>query len=219
MRLRALALALLPVAAPALAQSSRVALSGVALAYQTQYRLRYAGVLHDQTGTWLGGEGALRLGPVVLRASGLVGKLSGDTSIVNPDRTLRITTLGLGLRPASWLELGADVMARRVESGPTTLLWRLVGGHVGIALPLGLRGLTGTAVGTYYPASSVTGGAKLNVALSGELGVSYAPPRSVVVLRLAYRFERYDFAPTGTDPARLEQLRALVAGLGIRVGK
>jgi hypothetical protein len=88
---------------------------------------------------------------------------------------------------------------------------------VGAAVPLGLEGLTGTVRGVYYPATGVTGDETLSLALSGEIGVVYGPPRGRMVLRLSFRFERYDYEESALGPARLEQVRAVVVGLGIRL--
>jgi hypothetical protein len=200
---------------PLRAQNTGAGIAGAALAQRVQYRLRYAGGIHDQSGTWLAAEGMAHLGLVFIRTSLASGALSGDTSAVNPDRTFRVTSLSIGIRPTAWLEFGPDVMARRVESSASTVIWRLLGGHLGIALPLGLEGLAGTATGTYYASRAVTGDEKLNLALTGELGVSFAPPGIVMMLRISYRFERYDFDALGGNQPRLEQARSLVAGVGL----
>jgi len=210
---------LLLVALPVGAQTRGSGLSGVALAYRAEQRMRYLGTVHDQSGTWFGGEGLARVGPIGLRVSGVTGRLSGDTSVTNPDRTVRISEATLSLWPAPWLDLGADVVARRVESSASTVVSRLLGGHAGLAIPLGVDGLTGTVRGVYYPATDVTGDEKLSLALSGELGFLYAPSRGGIVLRLSYRFERYDYAATTLGPARLEQVRSVVVGLGIHFGR
>mgnify|MGYP001310857179 CR=1 FL=1 len=225
MRARLLALStlvaalLLVVALPVGAQTRGSGLSGVALAYRVEQRMRYLGTVHDQSGTWFGVEGQARLGPVTLRLGGVTGKLAGDTSATNPDRDIRVSAISLGIRPTVWLEVGADVAARRVASPASTVVTRLFGGHLALALPLGVDGLSGNATVVYYPAAGVTGDEKLSLALSGELGFSYLPSRGGLVLRLSYRFERYDFGATALGPARLEQVRTVVAGLGIHFGR
>lgn len=204
-------------ALPVGAQTHGSGLTGVALAYRAQQRLRYLGSTHEQSGTWFGGEGLARVGRVGLRVSGVTGHLSGDTSATNSDRTVRVSEASLSLQPFGWLEFGADVVARRVASSASTVVSRLLGGHVGVAIPLGIEGLTGAVRGVYYPATDVTGEEVLSLALSGEIGVLYAPSRSGIVLRLSYRFERYDYAASTLGPARLEQVRSVVVGLGIRL--
>jgi hypothetical protein len=210
---------LLLVALPVGAQTRGSGLSGVVLAHRAEQRMRYLGSVHEQSGTWFGGEGQLGVGPVTLRVSGVTGKLTGDTSAVNPDRSVRVSAASLSLRPAAWLDLGADVAARRVESSASTVVARLFGGHAGLAIPLGVEDLTGTVQAVYYPATDVTGDEKLSLALSGEFGFLYAPSRRGIVLRLSYRFERYDYAASALGPARLEQVRSVVAGLGIHFGR
>lgn len=213
------AAALLPVATPSRAQTGGPSVAAAGVAYRVEQRMRYLGTIHEQSGTWFGGEGQARLGSVTLRVSGVTGKLAGDTSVTNPDRDVRVSAISLSIRPISWLEVGADVAARRVSSPAAAVVTRLFGGHFALALPLGVDGLSGNATAVYYPAAAVTGDEKLALAASSELGFSYAPPRSAIVLRLAYRVERYDFSGSALGPARLEQVRAVVAGLGMRLGR
>jgi hypothetical protein len=202
-------------ALPAGAQTGGSGLTGVVLAHRAEQRLRYLGSTHEQSGMWFGGEGLASFGRVRLRVSGVTGRLSGDTSVTNPDRSVRVSEASLSLQPFGWLEFGTDVVARRVASRASTVVSRLLGGHVGVAVPLGVQGLTGAVRGVYYPATDVTGNEALSLALGGEIGVLYAPSRSGIVLRLSYRFERYDYAAGALGPARLEQVRAVVVGLGI----
>ena len=213
------AAALFSVATPSRAQTGGSRVSAAGVAYRVEQRMRYMGTIHEQSGTWFGGEGQARLGSVTLRVSGVTGKLAGDTSVTNPDRDVRVSSISLGIRPTVWLEVGADVAARRVASPATTVVTRLFGGHLALALPLGLDGLSGNATIVYYPATDVTGDEKLTLAASSELGFSYAFPRGAIVVRLAYRVERYDFSGSALGPARLEQVRAVVAGFGMRLGR
>lgn len=206
-------------ALPAGAQTRGLGLTAVALAYRAEQRLRYLGTTHEQSGTWFGAEGQARFGRVGLRISGVTGHLSGDTSATNPDRTVRASEASVSLQPVGWLEVGADVVARRVASSSSTVVARLFGGHVEAAIPLGMEGLTGSVRGVYYPATDVTGDEALSLALSGEIGVLYAPSRGGIVLRLSYRFERYDYAAGALGPARLEQVRSVVVGVGIQLVK
>jgi len=213
------AAALFPVATPSRAQTGGPSVSAAGVAYRVEQRMRYLGTIHEQSGTWFGGEGQARFGAVTLRVSGVTGKLAGDTSVTNPDRDVRVSAISLGIRPTAWLEVGADVAARRVSSPAATVVARLFGGHLALALPLGVDGLSGNATIVYYPATGVTGVEKLTLAASSELGFSYEPPRRAIVLRLAYRVERYDFSESALGPARLEQVRAVVAGFGMRLGR
>jgi len=213
------AAALLSVAMPGRAQTGGPSISAAGVTYLVEQRMRYVGTIHEQSGTWFGGEAQARLGRVTLRVSGVMGKLTGDTSVTNPDRDVRVSSISLGIRPALWLEVGADVAARRVASPASTVVTRLFGGHVALALALGVDGLSGNATAVYYPATDVTGDERLALAAYSELGLSYAPPRGAIVLRLAYRVERYDFSGSALGPARLEQVKAVVAGLGMRLGR
>jgi hypothetical protein len=206
-------------ALPVRAQTRRPGLTGAALVYRAEQRVRYLGSVHEQSGTWIGGEGLVRVGRFGLRVSGVTGHLSGDTSATHPDRDVRVTAASLTLQPVGGLELGADVVARRVVASASTVVARLLGGHVGAAIPLGVEGLTGTVRGDYYPATDVTGDERISLALSGEIGALYAPSRGGIVVRLSYRFERYDYSASALGPARLEQVRTVVVGLGIQLAR
>lgn len=193
-----------------------VGLSAVALAYRAEHQMRYLGTTRNQSGTWFGGEAQLSAGPVALSISGVAGKLKGQAGAMNPDRSVRVSAASLGIRPIAWFEVGADVAARRVQSPASVVVTRLFGGHARIAIPLGVDGLSGNATAVYFPATAVTGDEKLTLALSGELGFTYAPSSRGVAMRLAYRFERYDYSAAALGPARLEQQQSLVAGIGVK---
>jgi hypothetical protein len=51
------------------------------------------------------------------------------------------------------------------------------------------------------------------------VGASFVPRGSLLVFRIAYRFERFDIAATGASPERYEQFRGVVAEVGIRLGR
>jgi hypothetical protein len=202
-------------AVPAAAQT----LSGAAEGFNVQRRIYYQGAVYQQTGLWYGAAGAVRLGPVQVGVSGLFGTLKGDGSTQNPDVTARTTAATLLIVAAPWLALGAQVEARRFEAAAGVTTWRLIGGHVRLEPGLGLAGLRGLADASVLPASSVTGGPSLKMAVQARVGATYAPPGSLLQLRVGYRFERYDIDAVGASPARYEQYRGIIAEAGIRLGR
>ncbi len=209
------ALFVLPLATPAAAQT----LAGGGVAYNVEHRILYQGAVREQTGLWTGGEGSLRLGPVRVGLGGVMGTLSGGTDPANPERKVRSSVVTLLIRPARWVELGAEAEARRFESDIATTVWRLAGPSLRISAPLGPAGLAGTAHVSYFPLATVTGDQKIALAFRGSVGVSLSPPRVPITAQVAYRFERFDFAASAGGSERLEQFRGVTAGLGFRLGR
>ena len=194
-------------------------IAGGAGAFNIQRRLSYQGAVYEQTGVAVGAAGAVRLGPVALRVSGLFGTLKGDGSALNPDVKVRTTAVRLEVAAQPWLALGAVAEARRFEADAGVTTWKLLGIGVRLEPGLGLPGLRGLADVAVLPASSVAGGAKAKTALQGTVGVSYQPAGSPFEVRFGYRFERYDFDASGSSAVRYEQFRGVVAEAGLRLGR
>ncbi len=209
-----LALALVALPLPATAQS----LAGGAAGFNVQRRIYYQGAVYEQTGLWYGASGAARLGPLRLGLSGLFGSLTGG-GVLNPDVTIRSTTVTLHAVAAPWLMIGAHAEARRFESDAGVVSWTMLGGNVRVEPGLGLAGLRGFADVSVLPASSVSGGPSLKMAVEATVGVGITPARSGLTFRLGYRFERYDIAASGASPERYEQFRGIVAEAGVRLGR
>lgn len=202
------------------AQRSAVAVSGSALAYQAEYLLRFEGAVQEQSGTLLGGEGALRIRRFRLLARGFTGTLApSDQDPANPRRQVRVSEASLQFTPVRSLSFGADVAARRYVTNVGTTLWRLVGASAGLSQNLGTSALVATADIAVYPLAKVTNDAKLRVAMRAVCGLQVAPGSGRFVLQLAYRFERFDFEGLGNTPARLDQMQAIAAGIGVRLGR
>jgi hypothetical protein len=213
-RARLTALILLVVPLPVAAQG----IAGDAAGFNVQRRVYYQGAVYEQTGLWYGASGAARLGPVRLGLRGLFGSLTGGGA-QSPDVTVRATTVTLDFAIAPWGMLGAQAEARRFESDAGVVMWKLLGGNVRLEPGLGLAGLKGVADVSLLPASSVSGGPSLAMAVQATVGVGYSPGRSGLELRLGYRFERYDISASATSPERYEQFRGIVAEAGIRLGR
>lgn len=179
-----------------------------------QRHVRYQGAPYRQTGTFIGASGALALGPLLLRLDGLKGTLD-DTATVATKTDLRTTALGVLVQPIPWIALGARVDARHFESPVGVVNWKLAGGNVVLTPPLGGSGLVGLLDVAYFPFRSDS---NMSLAYQATVGISLVT-RGLFTARVAYRFERYDFTATGTQPARLEQFRGAVAGVGVRLGR
>jgi hypothetical protein len=206
-------LAVLPAAARA--QSFQ----GVGGGFNVQRRIFYQDAVHEQTGLWYGGAGAVRLGPLRVGVSGLMGTLSGDSGTTNADVKVRTTAVTAHVAVAPGVLLGVQVEARRFEADAGVTVWRLIGVNARLEPGLGLAGLRALADVSVLPASSVVNGPKLKMALQATVGASFAPRGGPLVLRIGYRFERFDVEATGASPERYEQFRGLIAEAGLSLGR
>jgi len=193
-------------------------LTGTAEGFNLQRRVYYQGAVYQQAGVWYGAAGAVRLGPVRVALSGMMGTLSGGGA-TNPDAQMRTTAASVHIVLAPWFAVGVQAEARRFATDAGITTWRLVGGNVRLEPGLGLAGLTGVAEASVLPASSVSGGPSIGSALQATVGASYTPPGSLLVFRLGYRFERYDIGASGASPERYEQFRGIIAEAGIHLGR
>ncbi len=207
-----LALVLLPAAG--FAQTLR----GFGAGFNVQRRVFYQGSVYEQTGLWYGASGSAQLGKVRLGLSGLFGTLTGGGTN-SPDVTARVTTATLHYVAAPWLALGVQIEARRFETNAGVTAWSLIGGNARLEPNLGVAGLRGLANVSVLPASSVSGGPSLKMAVQATFGAAWAPRDGAVELRVGYRFERYDVAATAPNPERYEQFRGIIAEAGLRLGR
>jgi hypothetical protein len=223
-RVRALLVASLALAAPQLGRAQ--SLGGGVLAYRVEHRVLIQGSVLEQTGLWVGLEGSARWGPLRVGLAGLMGSLSaGEADSARPTRDARATTVSAVRRLADWAEAGLEVEARRFGSDAGTVVWRLAGLTARATPAMGLRGLEGLLEVSSFPLAGVSGADySVKLALRGMVGLRYAPPPGRWVLRLAYRFERFEFEPSGAaspgaDAERLEQFRGLVVGAGVHLAR
>jgi hypothetical protein len=202
---------------PAGLEAQILGVSGAA--FNAQRRIYYQSVEHQQTGVLVGGSAALRLGPVQVGAGGWMGTLKGDGSVLNPDVKARTTSARVQVQLVPGVQVGAQYEVRRLEADVSVTVWKLMGANVRLEPGLGAMGLRGLVDVSVLPASSVSGGPKLDMAVQATVGVMLEPRRTPLVFRLAYRFERYDFAASGGSPERYEQFQGIVAEAGLRLGK
>lgn len=215
MRLRA-ALVLVLCACPVGAAAQPV--SGFGQAFNVERRVYYHGAVYQQTGLWYGAIGAVRLGRVQLGVSALMGTATGGGA-ASPDIQIRTTAVTLHYVTAPWIALGVQAEARRFESDAGVTMWRLIGGNIRLEPGLGVVGLRGIADLSVLPASSVSGGPSLQMAVQAAIGAGFALAGSPLDFRVVYRFERYDIAASGASPERYEQFRGVVVQAGIRLGR
>jgi hypothetical protein len=132
---------------------------------------------------------------------------------------VRTTAVRVLLAVAPGIAVGVQAEARRFEADAGVTVWRLIGVNARLEPGLGLAGLRALADVSVLPASSVVNGPKLKLALQATIGASFAPRGGPLVLRIGYRFERFDVEATAQSPERYEQFRGLVAEAGIRLGR
>jgi hypothetical protein len=209
-----LVLALCASPAPALAQQVR----GFGQAFNVERRIYYRGAVYQQTGLWYGAAGSAALGPIQVGVSSFMGTAAGGGT-ASPDIKVRTTAVTVHYQVASWMALGVQAEARRFDSDAGATIWRMIGASARLEPGLGVAGLRGIADVSVLPASSVSGGPSLDMAVQATVGLAWAPSEGPVDLRLGYRFERYDIAGAGATPARYEQYRGVSAGVGIRLGR
>jgi hypothetical protein len=209
------ALALGALAAPATLRGQ--SLEATLGPYALERRLEYHGEVYDQTGTVYGGTATLRWGAVMLDAGGWTGALSGREGLPNGDVRVRTTAASLHLAVTSAILVGAQVETRRFASEAGVVIWQMRGWDVLFHPELGLPGLQGVAEVSILSSSTVRGGPTMDVALQTTMGVAYSVRGAPLLLRLAYRFERYDLPTSGASSGRLEQFRGVVAEVGLHV--
>ncbi len=216
MRLRAIVAGIALCAVPILAAAQEVRVAGQA--FNAQRRIYYRGTVYEQTGLWYGGAGSMRLGPVRVGVGLLMGT-AGGTDAANPSVKIRTTAVTAHYAPRPWLALGVQAEARRFESDAGVVVWRLIGANARVEPGLGVPGLRGIADISVLPASAVTGGSSLSMAVQATMGFAWSPGAGPWELRLAYRFERYDIASGSVSPERYEQFRGVIAAIGIPIGR
>lgn len=218
MRRSALVLALAAVLLPEAAHAQRLTLT--AGGFNVQRRVYLQGSVLEQTGVWIGAGGIARLGRIRVGLTGLMGTFKGKgNDPANADVKARTTALTVGIAFNPAVTAGVQVEGRRFEADAGTTSWRLIGVRARLEPGLGIPGLRGLADIAVLPASSVNGGPSLKTALEATIGATFAPPQSALLLRLAYRFERFDVGAQGLAAERYEQFRGLVAEVGVRLGR
>ena len=219
MRRSALVLALGTLLLPAAVHAQRLTVS--AGGFNVQRRVYLQGAVLEQTGMWIGAGGTAALGKLRVGLTGLMGTFKGKGSDpANTDVKARTTALTVGLAFNPAVTAGIQLEGRRFEADAGTSSWRMIGARARFEPGLGIPGLRGLADIAILPASSVSGGGpSLKMAMELTVGASLAPPRSKLLARFGYRFERFDVSAQGLAAERYEQFRGLVVEVGLRLGR
>lgn len=171
------------------------------------------GVREIVQGLWLGAALEVKVGHFVIAGVGLRGILDPVSNAVERDGGEE----GIVVRfePRAGLGVEATYTARAFSSPVGYQRWNMLGLGAWTSVPLGHPGLRAHARGSYLPSVSVSGQPSPSVALAAEVGVSGVPRGIPVVVRLTYRFERFDFPRQ--PAARLETFERIALEVGYRV--
>ena len=208
-----IALAISAAATPLAAQSIEASAS----AFMVQNNLLFTNARAEQTGQFVAAEGALRISRLRLALASSIGSLAGDDDALNPDRSGRSTTITALVQATPWLGVGAAAEAKRFDSDAGINVWRLIGGNVRLTpmvVPNTLEALADISV---WPSATILDGPTMGLALRSVVGATYLVTQNIGV-RLAYRFERFDFEEQGGAP-RLEQYRGATLGAVYRLSR
>jgi len=175
-------------------------------------------------GPLAGGFAELRLGPLVLGASGLRGRLFPAKSSSALRREAGEVQGLVRLEPVSWLGLEGAFTLRAFSSAAGYQRWQIPSAGIRLAPQLGHPALRAYARASYTPrtpqriAAGQTGGdARWDLGVSAESGLVIALGRSGGLLAVSYRFERFDFP--GGLAGRLDQLQTIAVSLGGHAGR
>jgi hypothetical protein len=190
-----------------------------AVTFTVQSQVRFAGTRVEQSGQWMGGEGAIRVGYLRVGMLAAIGPLNGTDDALHPDSKGRATNITVHAVPWSWMALGAVAEAKAFETDVGTTVWRLLGVNVRLTPALDARSLEGLVDLSYWPMATVIGGETMPLALRAVVGATYRVAGGPLGIRFAYRFERFDFESQGSAPVRLEQFRGATLGALLRFGR
>ena len=186
--------------------------------FMVQSNILFTNTRAEQTGQWFSAEGAVRFGKLRASMASAMGSLGGDSSLVNPDRDGRSTILTAQLQATSWLAVGPTAEARRFDSDAGIVVWRLIGLNAYMTPAVVSNVLTGLIDVSFWPAATIVEGDKMGLAFRTIAGATYHLAGGKAGIRLAYRFERFDFDSQGAA-ARLEQFRGATLGAVFRFSR
>jgi len=196
--------------------AAQLAVEGGPLVALSEHRVGAGNGVEQSSGTLIGGEGRLLVGPhfeLFLHAAG--GKLSADSASAD-DEDLGEVLARVSVITVPWLALDAGVSSRSLTTTVARQRWSALrlGGELRLAFVGG--GVTGVLRGEVLPSVTVSGLAKPSRAYAAGAGFEYQI--GLFTLGLRYELERYDF-PVAAGVARREQLSTITAQAGLRLGR
>jgi hypothetical protein len=177
--------------------------------------VRAARVTERVDGWWGGAAVGFRTGQWTVAAEGTRGSLSSAGGGLVLDRD--VGEVSLSARYEFPLGLGPELryVARAFRSAAGYQRWNLLAVALTGSRDLGTAAVRGFASVAYLPILSAAGGEpRPTRGMGSEVGLSVAPDRSPLALRVGYRVERFYFPQWA---ARSEQFETLTLSVGVRV--
>jgi hypothetical protein len=161
------------------------------------------------SGVVVGGGGRLTLGRVSLEAYYAQGRLSPDTGSA-ASRDLVEGGAFLVVKPTDWLSLKAGPHLRAFVAPGGTERWVMWEGRAFAEAPILADILRARVGGWIAVASGVNADPGAGGARGGEVGLTLRPPRSALLVRLAYTIDREAMR----GDARTETLESVILTVG-----
>ncbi|MFQ6047213.1 MAG: hypothetical protein ACE5PT_12805, partial [Gemmatimonadales bacterium] len=118
------------------------------------------------------------------------------------------------LHPVPWLGIGGGYTVRAFSSAAGYQRWSIPSVSASLSGALGNRALSAYVRGAYLPSITVSGIEAPQLGVAATAGLTIAPSKLPITLKVEYRLERYDF-PTGTA-TRIEQFDVVSVAVGLR---
>ncbi len=192
---------------------------GEVLALSAEHRVLYQGIVYQQTGTWLGLRGELATRQFRFELYTLAGSLGGSGDSSNPDRDARTTVAAARVAVRPWIDVGLAAEAWHFASAVSETTWRLFGPVARAEGDLGLPVLHGFAELTLLPLAWGSSAVAPTSGARGVVGLLFVPATSPFMLRLAYRFERFNVGDPAASAPRREHVEGVQIGAGVRLGR
>ena len=199
---------------PQTSPAQRLEVTGFGLIAGPRGTVLYQGARETIGGVWLGLAAEVRVHRVSITASGLRGTLN-PVAGTPFDRDAGEEAVLVRFEPRSRVGVEASYTVRAFSSAAGYQRWNMLGLGAWVTAPLGDPALRAYGRASYLPAVSVSGQPSPSVALAAEVGVSASPRRAPLIIRLMYRFERFDFP--AQPIARFEQFERIALAVGYQI--
>jgi hypothetical protein len=206
----------LPLAALVLtaAQLAGQTVSARAVIAAPKSSVRLGGVTDRVDGVWGGLAFDLHIGRFAVSGSGTRGQLGPAQAGTAPDQGVGEVSLGAAYDLRPWLAFGLRYTARAFSSAAGRQRWDIVVVGATATHDLGTPAVRAFARLEYLPLVEVSHQMTASFGLGSEVGISAAPGRIPLVVRLSYQVQRFRF-PAATG--RSEQFETLTLSAGARV--
>ncbi len=172
--------------------------------------VRFGDVVERSNGVLAGLEVGLQAGRLTLSGSGTRGRLTPENSPIA--RTVGQVSLAARYDVLSWLGAETRYVVRAATSATGYQRWEMFGLGTRVLRKLGSPGILASAGLMYSPVAHVTTIDDPTLALSADVGISFATEAFPLLIGLNYRTERYRF-PSAAGRSEQYETLTLVVGL------